>query len=79
MHADDMRDYLDQGPDVPPTSTANLGPYLPGRFLADLPDWSDLSRSDYTKVIWSSSSAIAKLRTTRSFDLRRNTGKEHNR
>ncbi len=43
-----MRDYLDQDPDVPPTSTANLGPYA--RFLADLPDWSDLSQSDYTKA-----------------------------
>jgi hypothetical protein len=38
-----MRDYL-----VPPTSTANLGPYA--RFLADLPDWSDLSQSEYTKA-----------------------------
>jgi hypothetical protein len=41
MDADDMRDYLDQNPDVPPTSTAN--PYA--RFLADLPDWSDLSQT----------------------------------
>jgi hypothetical protein len=40
MDADDMRNYLDQDIDVPPTSTANLGLYA--RFLADLPDWSDL-------------------------------------
>ncbi len=32
-----MRDYLDQDPDVPPTSTVNLGPYA--SFLADLPNW----------------------------------------
>jgi hypothetical protein len=48
MDADDMHDYLNQDLDVPPTSTANLGPY--SRFLADLPDWSDLSQSDYTKA-----------------------------
>jgi hypothetical protein len=39
MGTDDMRDYLDQDPDVPATSTANLGPYA--RFLADLPDWTE--------------------------------------
>ncbi len=27
MDADDMSDYLDQDPDVSPTSTENLGPY----------------------------------------------------
>jgi hypothetical protein len=48
MDADDMRDYLDQDLDVLPISTANLGPYV--RFLADLPNWSDLSRSDFTKA-----------------------------
>jgi hypothetical protein len=48
MDADEMRDYLDQDPDVPPTSTADLGPYA--LFLADLPDWSDLSQNDYTNA-----------------------------
>ncbi len=48
MDADDMRDYLDQDPDIPPTSTANLGPYA--CFLADSPDWSDMSQVDYTKA-----------------------------
>jgi hypothetical protein len=44
MDADDMLDYLDKDPDVPPTSTAKLGPCV--HFLAELPDWSDLSQSD---------------------------------
>jgi hypothetical protein len=48
MDNDEMRDYLDQDPYFPPTSTANLGPYA--RFLADLPDWSDLSQNDYSKA-----------------------------
>jgi hypothetical protein len=48
MDADDMCYYLDQDLDVPPTSSANLGPYA--CFFADLPDWSDLSKSDYTKA-----------------------------
>jgi hypothetical protein len=46
MDADDMRE--DQDPDVPQTSTANIGSYA--CFLADLPNWSDLSQSDYTKA-----------------------------
>ncbi len=48
MDDDDMHVYLDQDLDVPQTSTANLGPYA--RFLADLPDWGDLSQNDYTKA-----------------------------
>jgi hypothetical protein len=48
MDAHDMRNYLDQDLDVRTTSTANLGPYA--RFLADLPDWCDLSQRDYTKA-----------------------------
>ncbi len=48
MDADDMRDYMDQDPNVPPTSTANLGPYA--RFLADMPDWNDMSQANYAKA-----------------------------
>jgi hypothetical protein len=48
MDADDMCYYLDQDLDVPPISSANLGSYT--CFLADLPDWSDLSQSDDTKA-----------------------------
>jgi hypothetical protein len=49
MDVDELRAYLDQDPNVSPTSTANLGPYA--RFLtADLPDWSDRSRIDFTKA-----------------------------
>jgi hypothetical protein len=43
---DDMRDFSDQDPDIPLTSTANLGSYA--RFLADLPYWSDMPQVDYT-------------------------------
>jgi hypothetical protein len=43
-----MRNKLDQDPDVPPTSTANLGHFA--RFIADMPDWSDMSQADYTKA-----------------------------
>jgi hypothetical protein len=43
MDAGDMHDYLDQDPDF-----ANLGPYA--RFLADLPEWSDLSQNANTKA-----------------------------
>ena len=35
MYADEMRDYEDQDPHIPPTSTATLGPYA--RFLQNLP------------------------------------------
>ena len=44
MDADDQRDFLDQDPHVPPISSANLGRYA--RFLADMPDWTEMSE-DY--------------------------------
>ena len=49
MDADDQRDFLDQDPHVPPTSSANLGPYA--RFLADMPDWTEMSEDDYIKAL----------------------------
>ncbi len=48
MDADSMLNYLDEDLGVPPTSAANLGPYA--RFLAELPNWGDLSQSDNTKA-----------------------------
>jgi len=48
MDADDQRDFLDQDPHVPPTSSANLGPYA--RFLADMPDWTEMSEDYYIKA-----------------------------
>jgi hypothetical protein len=41
MDADDMRYYLDQDPDVPPRLRL---------LLQILPDWSDLSQSDYQGI-----------------------------
>ena len=49
MDADDQRDFLDQDPHVPPTSSANLGPYA--RFLADMPDWTKMSEDYYIKAL----------------------------
>jgi hypothetical protein len=55
MDEDDIRDYEDQtfvppssDDIVPPRSTAQLGPY--SRFLADMPDWIDMSQGEYTKA-----------------------------
>ncbi len=50
MNADDLRDYQDQDPHVPPSSTANLrvGPYA--RFLANMPDWNDMSQGNYAQA-----------------------------
>jgi hypothetical protein len=45
MDADEMRDYEDQDPHVPPTSTANLGPYA--RFLQNLPDYNDMTQEEF--------------------------------
>ncbi len=48
MNADDIDDDLDLDPDVPTISAANLRPYA--CFLADIPDWSDMSQANYTKA-----------------------------
>ncbi len=48
MDADDIQDYLGHHPDVPPIFTANPGPCA--CFIADIPDWSDTSQSNYTKA-----------------------------
>jgi hypothetical protein len=75
MDADDMREYVDQDLDVPPTSTANLGPYA--HFLADLPDWSDLSQSDFTEafeaLFWPLSSSAPPGRSIHEAIRARNT------
>ncbi len=40
-----MRDYEDQDPHIPPTSTAKLGPYA--RFLQNLPDYNDMTQEEF--------------------------------
>ncbi len=42
MDFDDLRDFEDQDPQVPPSSTTNVGPYA--RFLTNMPDWTDMSQ-----------------------------------
>ena len=44
----DLRDYEDQAPHIPPTSTANLVPYA--CFLKNLPDYSDMTLEEFTKA-----------------------------
>ncbi len=41
MDEDELRDYLDQDPDILQISTADLGPYA--RFLQSMPDYSDMT------------------------------------
>ena len=48
MDPDDLRDFEDQDPHVPPSSTANVGPYA--RFLANMPDWTDMSQDAFNKA-----------------------------
>ena len=48
MHADEMRDYEDQDPDIPPTSTATLGPYA--LFLQTLPHHNDMTQEEFDKA-----------------------------
>ena len=48
MDTDDLRDFEDQNPHVPPSSTANVGPYA--RFLANMPDWTDMSQDAFNKA-----------------------------
>jgi hypothetical protein len=48
MDADEMRDYEEQDPHIPPTSTANLGPYA--RLLQNLPDYNDMTQEEFDKA-----------------------------
>jgi hypothetical protein len=48
MDADDLRNFEDQFSDVPPRSTVKFGPYA--RFLANMPDWINMSQDDFTKA-----------------------------
>jgi hypothetical protein len=48
IDADDQRHFLDQDPYVPPTSSADLGPYA--QFLADMPDWTEMFEDYYIKA-----------------------------
>jgi hypothetical protein len=45
MDFQDLRDYEDQDPHVPPTTTANLGPYA--CFLENMPDFINLTQEEY--------------------------------
>ena len=49
MDEDELRDYLDQDPDIPSTSTADLGPYA--GFLQSIPDYSDMSEAEFTRAV----------------------------
>ena len=44
MDTDERRDYEDQDTHIPPTSTANLGPYA--CFLQNLPDYNDMTQEE---------------------------------
>jgi hypothetical protein len=48
MDADEMRDFEDQDPHSPLTSSANLGPYA--RFLQNLPDFINITQEEYDKA-----------------------------
>ena len=48
MDADEMSDYEDQDPHIPPTSTAILGPYA--RFQQNLPDFNDMIQEDFNQA-----------------------------
>jgi hypothetical protein len=48
MDADEMRDYEDQDPHIPPGSTAKLGPYA--SFLQNLPDYNDMTQEEFDKA-----------------------------
>ncbi len=48
MDIDDLRDFEDQDPHVPPSSTANIGPCA--RLLANMPDWTDISQDAFKKA-----------------------------
>jgi hypothetical protein len=49
MDADEMRDYEDQVPHIPHTSTANLGPYA--RFLQTMPDYNDMTQEEFDQAL----------------------------
>ena len=48
MDADEMRDFEDQDPHRPLTSSANLGPYA--SFLQNLPDLINMTQEEYNKA-----------------------------
>ena len=48
MDADERRDFEDQDPHIPPTTTADLGPYA--RFLQNLPDYNDMTQAEFNKA-----------------------------
>jgi hypothetical protein len=48
MNTDDLFDFDDQYPHVPSSSTANVGPSA--RFLANMPDWTDMSQNAFNKA-----------------------------
>ena len=49
MDSDEMRDYEDQDPHIPPTSTTNLGPYA--RFLQNLHEYNDMTQEEINKAL----------------------------
>ena len=48
MDEDELRDYMDQDPGIPPTSTTDFRPYA--RFL-QMPDYSDMTQEEFTKAV----------------------------
>jgi len=51
MDADEMRDYEDQDPHIPHTSTANLGPYA--HFIQTMPDYNDMTQEEFDRAFGS--------------------------
>ena len=49
MDADERRDYEDQDPHIPPTSTADLGRYA--SFLQNLPDYNDVTQEEFNTAL----------------------------
>ena len=51
MDADETRDYEDQDHHIPPTSTANLGPYSAFYKTKNLPDYNDMTQEEFNKAL----------------------------
>ena len=49
MDEDELSNYLDQDPDILPTSTTDLGPYA--GFLQSMPDYSDMTKEEFTRAV----------------------------
>ena len=48
MDTDELRDFEDQDPHIPPPPAADLGPYA--RFLQNMPDYNDMTQEEFDKA-----------------------------